>query len=111
DFDAVRSQGPANFVAIGVTLGGTFQIEQSSVPGRNLHAFVAERRRPARDCIQVVERRGIAGKLREKDSWASDCSHGQDFIILSFRTQRILKVFNNKKNQSVAGLAELLSRK
>ena len=54
-------------VAIGLRRRGLGEIEQPVVPGRNLHALVAERRRPLAHARERIERRRVAGELRQKN--------------------------------------------
>ena len=77
--DAGLRQRALDLVAIRIAVGGAIEIEQPAVPGRNLHALVAEFGRPAGDRAQTVERRGIAGELRQEDrrvhASTSSCEH------------------------------------
>ena len=57
-----------DLVAIGFGLGRLLQVEQARVPGRDLHALVAERGRPAADRVERIERRLVAGELREEEA-------------------------------------------
>ncbi len=65
--DAGLRQGALDLVAIRIAVGGAIEIEQPPVPGRNLHALVAERGGPTGNRSQAVERRGIAGELRKEN--------------------------------------------
>ncbi len=49
---AMRGQRAAYLVAVGVALGGEGEVEQPRRGGGNLHAPVAEARRPAGDVVQ-----------------------------------------------------------
>jgi len=46
-FNMVRGENAANFVTVGFTFGSALQVEEPAVPGRDLYAFVTERRSPA----------------------------------------------------------------
>src|SRR5262249_7755895 len=56
-----------HLVAIGLRLRGLVEIEQPSVPGRDLDALVAEPRGPLCHRRQAVERRCVTGELRQED--------------------------------------------
>ena len=55
-----------DFVAVGRAFGGTLQIEEPRVPGRNLHGYVAEARSPRADGVEGVEGRRVERTAREK---------------------------------------------
>src|SRR5215471_8798478 len=71
----IFSERALYLVAVGTTLGCTFEIEQSAVPRGNLHALVAEIRGPARNRIERIKRRCISGKLRKKNRRTFNCFH------------------------------------
>ena len=62
----VGGQGTEYFITISLALGGAFQIEQATVPRRNLHTLVAQTSGPVRDMLQAVERSSISGELRQE---------------------------------------------
>ena len=64
-----------DFVAVGLTFGGALQIDQARVGGQ-LHAFVAQARRPAREVGKRVEGSSIAQELSQEDGGALQCFHG-----------------------------------
>ena len=66
DFEPVRRRRSLQLVAIGLRRRRLGQIDEPAVPGRNLHALVAERRRPSADRVERIERRRIARELREE---------------------------------------------
>lgn len=72
----VASGDGLQIVAIGFAFGRALEIEQASVPGRDLHGDVTEICRPGADRVEGVERRIIRGKLREKNSRALHRFHG-----------------------------------
>jgi hypothetical protein len=74
---AALLQYPFDLVAIGLALGGLLQVEQAAVPGRDLQPLEAESRGPVGDGGQAVERRRIAGELRQKDRGPLDRPHRQ----------------------------------
>lgn len=45
--DVIGLQGAADLVAISFAFSGALQIKEPAVPGRDLYAFVPERRSPA----------------------------------------------------------------
>ena len=49
--ETVLGENAADSVAILLAFGGALQIEEAGVPRGNLHAFVAEIRRPTRDVV------------------------------------------------------------
>ena len=65
DGDAVPVGRPLHFVAVALGLGGLLQVEKPAIPARHLHTLVAERGRPLADRVERIERRRIAGELRE----------------------------------------------
>jgi len=73
--DMIRRKGAAYLVTIRLTFGGVLQVEETVVPRRNLHPFVAERRGPPRNLFQVVERRIVARELRQKNCRTFDGFH------------------------------------
>ena len=75
DLDPVLGGGALQLVAIGLALRGLLEVDEARVPGRDLHALVAERRRPAADRIEGVERRLVADELREEDRRSLDRFH------------------------------------
>ena len=81
DLDAGILADALHLVAIGLRLGRLFEIEQPRVPGRDLHALVAEPRRPFGDRRQAVERRGVAGELRQK--YRRTLHRGRHFPLLA----------------------------
>src|SRR5207302_4590798 len=56
----------ANLVAVRLAFCCSLQVKQPRIPRRNLDALVAELRRPRRDTLQIVKRRRIPRKLRQK---------------------------------------------
>src|SRR5437016_13512684 len=75
DGKAVARQRAADLVAVGLALCRSLQIKQPSIPARDLYPFIAELGGPRCHALQTVERRHIAGKLRQKYPWSFDCSH------------------------------------
>src|SRR5271166_54713 len=59
-------RGPGDLVAIGLRRGGFGEVEEPSLPGRNLDALIAERSRPLAHPVQRIERRSVAGELRQE---------------------------------------------
>ena len=74
-FESGRANHSSNVVAVGLALGGLFQIEQARIPSGNLHTRKSQTCGPARHVLQRVERRRIACKLRQKDSWSFNRLH------------------------------------
>ncbi len=66
DLDAGVRADALDLVAIGLRARRLLQVEQPSVPGRDLHALVAEPGGPFGDRLQRVERRGVARELRQE---------------------------------------------
>src|SRR5690606_27799861 len=66
DLDARLVSDALDLVAIVLRRRCLLEVEQASVPGRDLYAFVAEARRPFGDGFQRVERRLVARKLRKE---------------------------------------------
>ena len=77
-FDIGVGQDAAHLVAVRLALGGPLQVEQARVPGRDLHAGIAEFGGPARNRGQAVERACVTRELREKDRRPLDRPHGSD---------------------------------
>ena len=75
DGEAVLFRDAGDFVAVGFAFAGFFQIEEAGVPRGDLHAFVAELCGPRADGVETIERRGVAGELREEDCGSFDCFH------------------------------------
>ena len=69
-FDAIGGADALDLIDIGLAFRRLFKVEQPGVPGRNLHALVAEIAHVFGDRIERIERRFIAGKLREEDGGA-----------------------------------------
>src|SRR5262249_28833883 len=86
---AVGLQHGLNLVAVGAALGGSLQIEQSTVPGRNLYSLVAQPRSPTRNLIESVKRCCISCKLRKENGWSFDCSHGESPLLVNTRLRDI----------------------
>src|SRR5260370_41736279 len=72
---AVCTQRPQNFFAIVAAFRGASQIEKTSVPCRDLHAFVAEPRSPFGDFVKSVERRLVVRELCQKNCRSFDRPH------------------------------------
>ena len=72
DLDAVRFRDAEHLVAIGLRLCRLLEVEDAAVPARDLHALVAERRRPFADGGKRVERRRVARELGKEDGWPLD---------------------------------------
>ena len=75
--DAGVRERALDLVAIGVALGRALQVEQAAIPARDLHALVAEIRRPPGDVGERIERRLIARELGEKDRRPLDRFHAR----------------------------------
>src|SRR5207248_6917969 len=75
DDEAMRGERSLHLVTIGLTRGRLLEVEQPRVPGRDLDTGKPERRGPARHAGERVERRGVAGELREKDRGPPDRLH------------------------------------
>ena len=70
DLDAVGAGLTLQIVAVAFGFGGLGEIEQASVPGRDLHALIAAIGGPFGDVVPGVERRLVAGELRQKQRGA-----------------------------------------
>ena len=75
DGDACAASHAKELVAIALALRSLFQVEESRVPGRDLNAGEAEFGGPAGHAFKRVERSGVPGKLRKKNSGAFDGLH------------------------------------
>jgi len=49
-------------------------MENTTMPGRNLHALVAKPRGPSRNMLEIVEGCRGTGRLGKKNSWTFDRS-------------------------------------
>src|SRR6266853_2456370 len=65
----------ADFIAIRLALRCPPQIKQPRIPAGNLHALIAELRRPSANALQSMERRPIPRKLRQKNPRSLDRPH------------------------------------
>src|SRR6266436_743751 len=65
----------ADFIAIRLALRCPPQIKQPRIPAGNLHALIAELRRPSANALQPMERRPIPRKLRQKNPRSLDRPH------------------------------------
>src|SRR2546429_420546 len=74
-----------DLVAVGLARGRLVEIEEPRVPGRDLDALVAERRGPAREARERIERWRVRGELGEKDRRAFDRLHGMVTLGRSLR--------------------------
>ena len=54
DLDTVLGGGALQLVAIGLALRSLLEVDQPGIPGRDLHALVAERGRPAADPSKLL---------------------------------------------------------
>src|SRR6185436_410354 len=75
DLNAIGLQNSFDFIAILPTLRRLLEVKEPGVPSGNLHPFVAKRRGPTRNLIEVVEWRSIPGKLGKENCRAFDGSH------------------------------------
>src|SRR3989442_11493729 len=73
--EAALRQDAFYLVTVGLALGGFGEVEQASIPAWDLDAFEAERRGPAGDGLQAVERRRIARELRQEYGRPFDRPH------------------------------------
>src|SRR5205085_1602367 len=67
DLDTLRGCDTDQILAISDALRRLFEVDESRVPGWDLHALVTERRSPAANGREIVERRLGAGELREEN--------------------------------------------
>ncbi|HEX4580575.1 MAG TPA: hypothetical protein VH139_00870, partial [Acidobacteriaceae bacterium] len=74
--EAVFGECAGEFVAVGLTLGGTSEIDEARVPRGDLQGAKAELGGPLRDCGKRVEGRRIVAELREMDRWPLQSFHG-----------------------------------
>ena len=79
EFNAVLGSYGAQIVAIGLRMGGAFQINQPCV-GRNLDAFVAKACGPTGQAVQGMEGCFVTEELCQEDGWALQGLH-----VVSFR--------------------------
>src|SRR3546814_18076267 len=75
DLDAVLTGDAREFVAIILGFCGLLEVDQPTIPGGNLHALVADVGCPFGNGLPGIERRRVAGELREKQGWALDRLH------------------------------------
>ncbi len=80
DGETVGRDRAGDLVAIGLRFGRAREVEEARVPGRDLHALVAEPRGPAADGVEAVERRGIARELGQEQAGAFECL-GHDILL------------------------------
>ena len=59
-------RGPGDLVAIGLRRRGFGEVEEPPIPCRNLHALVTERGPPLAQPVERIERRSVAGELRQE---------------------------------------------
>jgi hypothetical protein len=71
----VFGQRALQVVAVGLTLGRRFDVNQARTPSGNLYALLAKLGRPGGDRIEGVERRPIPGELCQKDRRTLDGLH------------------------------------
>ncbi len=64
DGETVGRDRAGHFVAIGLRLGRLGDVDQSDIPGGDLHALVPEPRGPGADGIERVKGISVAGELR-----------------------------------------------
>src|SRR3954452_4450547 len=62
ELNASLRQRTPHLLAVCAAFGSAIEVEQAPVPGRDLHALVAECASPARDVLQAVEWRSIASE-------------------------------------------------
>src|SRR5262249_31633032 len=67
DRQAVSDSHTLDLVAIGLRRRSLVEIEQSSVPRRNLDSLISEPRSPTADGLEGIEGRCVARELRQKD--------------------------------------------
>ncbi len=67
DLDAVLPGDADQLIAIGFRFGRLLQVDHAGVPARNLHAAIAQRRRPGGDVVPIVKRCRVARELGQKD--------------------------------------------
>src|SRR5271163_649174 len=82
DRQAMRLRGPAEFIAIGLRLSSFADVDEAINPGRDLHALVAQRRRPLAHAAERIKRRCVAGELRQKNRRALNQAR-HDLLLLS----------------------------
>jgi hypothetical protein len=80
DLNAVLFGASDQLLAVADAVGGLLEVDEPAVPGRDLHAFVAEARRPAADRVEGVERRVVAGELGEENCRSLDRFHGRSSL-------------------------------
>src|SRR5437763_11669016 len=85
DDEAVPGEHPCDLVAVGLARCRLVEIEEPRVPGRDLDALVAERRGPAREARERIERWLVSGELGEKVRGALDRLHGMVTLGRSLR--------------------------
>ncbi len=68
--EPVRRDRAGHLVTVGLRLRCPREVEQALVPGRDLHAPVAEPGCPAADPVERVEGRGVAGELGQEQAGA-----------------------------------------
>src|SRR5215471_10084927 len=79
--DTMLRQSALYVVTIGVAVCSLLQIEQTNIPARDLDALVIEFGGPCGYGIERVERRLVAGELRQKDRWSFDCLHELYYLL------------------------------
>ena len=82
----VRREGIEHVVAISFAFRGQLQVKQAAIPGRDLHALVAQTGSPVRDIVQIVERSRVTGKLGQKYRRALNGFHvHREFALSNIR--------------------------
>ena len=95
DREAVARRDSGDLVAIGLRRRRLGEVEEPSVPGRNLHALVAERGRPSAHAVERIERRRVAGELRQENRRTLDHACHEPllfvraFLSASFRVEKM----------------------
>ncbi len=75
DLHAAGFHAALEVVAVVFAFCGFFQVDQATVPGRDLHADVAQRSGPFADTFEGIEGSLVAHELCQENSGAFDCLH------------------------------------
>src|SRR5437762_4054620 len=81
DLETTLGQDAAHLIAVRLAVGRLLEVEQPSVPAGDLHALEAQLGRPSRDGPQAVERRRVAGELRQENGRPLDRLHRSSSLV------------------------------
>src|SRR5881398_2538876 len=81
DLETTLGQDAAHLIAVRLAFGRLLEVEQPSVPAGDLHALEAQLGRPSRDGPQAVERRRVAGELRQENGRPLDRLHRSSSLV------------------------------